>query len=546
MTRKDNYETKILVLDDERLIRMTMCARLKKAGYTAVAASSVDEAVPILKQHHASFCAIISDIMMGNMDGFAFRDIVHGIDPTMPFFFLTALDPEEGSGFLKRIVSDPLSYYLPKSVATDVLINRVKRVVASRKIEQFIERKMDEDRQSMALAEHIQRSLLPPRAIMTPRGFYSTFWKPMDIVSGDLYEAFQFVPNTYLYVLGDIQGHGTSAALAMTAVQSYIKRFKMASDNNKIEPFDIANQLQMFFRANLADVSYMTALICIHRPLENDILWISCGAPDLVIYDGGKKRMNINPEHRGGMPIGLMDGVTYHKEDQVRTVYSDTAVCMAYTDGILDLTRDVEGIDKMSDDMIDNFVAEMIIDARANGSLMPLPCKLMRMCNEYGFKHQHDDITVLMLGKTVVQDGIYEATVPLSPTDVDKASQNIGTWCRANGWSEELIGHVQLVVEEKMMNVYDHGFDDRDRMREVVSIRLMMERDGAHLTIWDRGSEEPSLAVAAGNAETAFELINKELSGHGRGRLIVRQLCSGIERNRLNELNETIYHIKKV
>ena len=57
------------------------------------------------KAHPHTFSAIISDIMLGTMDGFAFRDIARGLDSSMPFFFMTALDPEEGSGFLKRNAS---------------------------------------------------------------------------------------------------------------------------------------------------------------------------------------------------------------------------------------------------------------------------------------------------------------------------------------------------------------------------------------------------------------------------------------------------------
>ena len=92
--------TAILVVDDEKLIRLTVSAKLKKAGYTPVAVENVDEAVQILKERLHHFSAIISDIMMGSMDGFDFRDIVRGMDRSMPFFFMTALDPEEGSGFL--------------------------------------------------------------------------------------------------------------------------------------------------------------------------------------------------------------------------------------------------------------------------------------------------------------------------------------------------------------------------------------------------------------------------------------------------------------
>ena len=165
-----------------------------------------------------------------------FRDIVRGIAPKIPVFFLTALDPEEGSGFLKRILEDPISYYLPKAVGTDTLLRRVSQVIASHRVELFIQNKIDEDRKSLDLAAHIQRSLLPVRSILTPRGFYTTYWRPVDAVSGDLFEAEQFGTGCYLYVLGDIQGHGTSAALAMTAVQSFLKNFVKSGGRASMGP----------------------------------------------------------------------------------------------------------------------------------------------------------------------------------------------------------------------------------------------------------------------------------------------------------------------
>ena len=93
------------------------------------------------------------------------------------------------------------------------------------------------------------------------------------------------------------------------------------------------------------------------------------------------------------------------------------------------------------------------------------------------------------------------------------------------------------------MEVHDHGFDERDRLREAVGLRLRVFAKDAQLTVWDYGTPEPSIEVAAGDASTAFELVNKEMGGRGRGRLIVRELCDGVERNKYGMLNETTYHI---
>ena len=326
-----SHGIRILVVDDEKLIRLTLSAKLRKFGYDPVAVDGVDSAVAEFKKNPSSFSAVITDIMMGDMDGFVFRDIIRGFAPTVPIFFLTALDPEEGGGFLKRILEDPISYYLPKAVSTETLLRRVRQVVASHRVERFIQNAMEEDRKSLELAAHIQRSLLPVRALQTPRGFYATYWRPANVVSGDLIEAVPFGAGSYLYVLGDIQGHGTSAALAMTAVQSFLKNLVRREGMPSMSPDKIANMIQSFFRANLAEVSYMTVLICIHRPLVGVVQWISCGAPDLIVMDGGAD-LPVNPEGRGGLPIGLFPDTIYSPADVVETPLSHSAICIACTD----------------------------------------------------------------------------------------------------------------------------------------------------------------------------------------------------------------------
>jgi serine phosphatase RsbU (regulator of sigma subunit)/anti-sigma regulatory factor (Ser/Thr protein kinase) len=540
------YTTKILVVDDERLIRLTLSAKLKAAGYEPVAVGTAAEALAILKKRHKSFSAVISDIMMDDLDGFEFRNAVRMFDPIMPFFFITALDPEEGSGFLKRIVDDPQSYYLPKSADTGVLVKRVQRIVVSRRIEQYIENQVNETNRSLILAAHVQRSMLPPRAKMTERGFYTTWWRPKEVVSGDLFEAVPFGPRRYLYVLGDIQGHGTSAALAMTAVQAFLRQLGSTETLPQSSPSDIANLLQKFFRTSLTDVSYMTAVICIHSPEDESIRWISCGAPDPLVVDGGRA-VETNPERRGGLPIGLMADTVYGAGDEVSTPLPASAVCVAFTDGVLDIYRKggaTEGL-PLQPDMLNGYIADFFSEARKDGSVVAALHRVMRACEDCGYVEMHDDVTALAFGAHLRPAGVFEASVPVSPEHIDKLAQTVGEWCADEGWPEDAVPRIQLVLEEKLMNVYDHGFDDRERLHEVVNVRLRRVRDGYALTVWDTGTPEPSIAVAAGDPGTAFELINRSMSGRGRGRLMVRELCSGVERRRFCGMNETVYHIPR-
>ena len=553
MATTEKLEVKILVLDDERLIRLTLCARLKQAGYDAIAVATVDEAVALLKKAHWMFNAIISDIVMGDMDGFVFRDIVRGIDSSMPFFFMTALDPEEGSGFLKKIIQDPMSYYLPKSAGTDVLIQRLRRVIGARRIQQFVADQVEEQKKSLALAAYVQQSMLPPRAMQDDRYFYAMWWRPHASVSGDMYEVTPLGDNRFLFMMGDIQGHGTNAALVMMAVQAFLRQTAHAHrrDNRNLTVEHVANRLHGFFRTNFAEVSYMTATICIFTPPEpgdetsgGEVSYISCGTADmLAINPFNNSFVSVNPEKRGGLPIGLMPDTVYTADDVVQTKLPHGTVCAIYTDGLLELSRDADETEVISRDLLRRIGMDLLCDAYASGAMMSVPAKFLAACNELGYTHYQDDVTIGTFGARMHTSGIYTSTTALSPSLVDAAAQEIGAWCARERWPEDLTGRVQLVLEEHLMNIYDHGFTDQQRRKDVVHLRLRRRQRFAELTIWDCGKPAPSLKVAAGTTETALDLANKNMQNHGRGRLMVRQLCNGIKRQSFGALNEATFNI---
>ena len=535
---------KILVIDDERLIRLTLSAKLKQFGYTAVCVASTPEAVELLNDGgYKEFTAIITDIMMGNMDGFVFRDIVRGMDASMPIFFMTALDPEEGSGFLKRIMDDSYSFYLPKSIKPDLLLKRVQSIVDSRRVEEFIRERDEELMESMTLGAHLQRKMLPPRIRINENDFYTYWWKPKDIVSGDLLEVMTLPDGGTLYVLGDIQGHGTSASLSMMAVQSFLKQLRTGEDLSHATPASIANLIHHFFTDNLGSFSYMTALICIHRTEERIVDWISCGAPDLHVFDPQNPDRVDNPEKKGSLPIGLVQDTVYTDDDVVRTHLSESALCVAFTDGVLDVYRDEAGYEPLSDSLRRDLQIELLAEARLKYSMISSPYKFQLACEACGYPVFIDDVTELIFGARLKDPDVLVRAISMDSSVIDKEAQLLEEWCAGRNWDPDMITKVELVFEEKMMNLFDHGYDIRARSGEQACYRLRKNQEYVEMTVWDWGSQEPSLPVAAGNLELELDLKNRDFSGRGRGRLMVRKICCGIERNRYGTLNETIYRI---
>ena len=175
--------------------------------------------------------------------------------------------------------------------------------------------------------------------------------------------------------------------------------------------------------------------------------------------------------------------------------------------------------------------------------MITAPYKFQLACEAYGYAFFSDDVTELIFGARLIKPDILVKTIPMDAAVIDKEAQEIERWCTNQGWNPEITTQVELVFEEKMMNLYDHGYDIRERSGECACFRLQRNQNSVELTIWDWGTQEPSILVTAGNPELELELRNRDFSGRGRGRLMVRKMCQSIERNRFVTLNETIYSI---
>ena len=186
---------------------------------------------------------------------------------------------------------------------------------------------------------------------------------------------------------------------------------------------------------------------------------------------------------------------------------------------------------------------ELLSEAKLKNDIIATPYKFQLACEAYGYHVFADDVTELIFGARLEEPDILIKSIPMDAEVIDKAAQEVEHWCSVQGWDSETIMKVELVFEEKMMNLYDHGYDVRDRSREQACFKLQKSGKYVELTVWDWGLPEPSLLVAAGNPELELELKNRDLSGRGRGRLMVRKICEGIERNPFGNLNETTYRI---
>ncbi len=120
---------KILVVEDDRELNGTVCSFLNRSGYEATGCLNAMSGYDALNS--GVFDLIVSDIMMPEIDGFAFAKTVRALNENIPILFMTARDDiaSKERGF--RIGVDD---YMVKPIDLDELFLRIGALLRRAKI----------------------------------------------------------------------------------------------------------------------------------------------------------------------------------------------------------------------------------------------------------------------------------------------------------------------------------------------------------------------------------------------------------------------------
>ena len=121
---------KILVVEDDKSMNALVCSYLSDNGYEYKACYNGKEALSAMEND--DFHLIISDIMMPEMDGFAFATKVRENDKQIPILFMTALDDKPSKQLGYKIGIDD---YVVKPFDCDLLMLRVGALLRRANIE---------------------------------------------------------------------------------------------------------------------------------------------------------------------------------------------------------------------------------------------------------------------------------------------------------------------------------------------------------------------------------------------------------------------------
>lgn len=119
----------ILVVDDEPSIREITRLTLEVHGYRVILASDGAEAVALYAARGAEIAAILTDLMMPGMDGFALIRILRGMDPGVR---IIAASGYASGGVETKLAGLGVTHFLPKPCTRDSLLVTLGRILDKR------------------------------------------------------------------------------------------------------------------------------------------------------------------------------------------------------------------------------------------------------------------------------------------------------------------------------------------------------------------------------------------------------------------------------
>lgn len=125
MATDRNAARNVLLVEDEEINQIVASEMLKQAGFTIEIASSGEEALSLMK--NTSFCCVLMDIQMPDMDGFETTQKIREKDADIPIIAMTAFAFD---GVKEQCLEAGMNDYITKPINVDELSRKIQLYVS--------------------------------------------------------------------------------------------------------------------------------------------------------------------------------------------------------------------------------------------------------------------------------------------------------------------------------------------------------------------------------------------------------------------------------
>ena len=382
---------KIVVADDDELMRVIMSAILTQAGYHPIEADNGSRALELLTEHHASI--LVCDLTMPGLDGNALTQQVRKTirDRYIHIIMVTGRDQQAER---KKAFDLGVDEFMGKPVDRTTLIARIKIAERLLKHEELLveknrvllaaQRTIEQDLMDAARAQSL---ILPPAQVdLTCCSFYSAF-VPSSYVSGDMFATFEISNGMTGFYAIDVSGHGVRAALLSVAIghlltAEYFERHSFTTERAP-DPASLCRELNTRFCDPESD-QYFTMFCGIIDHVEDCLHFCHAAYPSPIIVSSSQPPRSIGT---GGFPVGMFETAEFVSE---RTALAIDDTMVLFSDGALEAenaAKEPFGEDRL----VQTISSALFLDAKS------IPSAIICALTEWrGRGTLEDDLTVLV------------------------------------------------------------------------------------------------------------------------------------------------------
>ncbi len=222
---------------------------------------------------------------------------------------------------------------LEKDFDSLVLISKIKSLMRIKYLRiQLQEKYLELEEQNkiiakqLEMAQNLQKLLIPEINLETEKIVIYSKYLPAMYIGGDFYDVIKLKEDRFCIIIGDVSGHGISAALLTAMLTNMIKNIvKSSSKPNKI--LDKLNK--EFISAVNTNEIYACVFVAIIDTTAKKIFYSNAGQPIPIFISNNETHELFS----SGTPVGLMNDSVYESKS---VNYESGDKIFFHTDGLAD------------------------------------------------------------------------------------------------------------------------------------------------------------------------------------------------------------------
>ncbi|HVE76405.1 MAG TPA: SpoIIE family protein phosphatase [Actinomycetota bacterium] len=387
---------------------------------------------------NARYDVVMVDLTLPDSHGLETFAAVRAHSPSVPVVVLTGLDDENLA--LRAVQMGAQDYLIKGTVNAQILVRAIRYAVERKRAEEELARTAQAYEKERAVAEMLQRSLLPQDLPRLPGATLAVRYLaggPDVEIGGDWYDALSIPGGCIGLAIGDVVGKGVPAATVMAQVRNALRAYAVEGH----PPAKVVEQTARFV-SEVAPNQLATLVYAEFDPEKYTLTYVNAGHPPPIIMspDGS---VGLIAEI-GSLPLGVSQDHAY-KERTIDLLPG--SVLLMYTDGLVE--RRTSSIDEGLD---------ALLEAIKQG-----PEDLESLCDFtiYRMKEPggtYDDIAMLAMRVLPAFEGLLKMTLPADQEVLGPLRRSLTNWLEGAGLSRETAFDVLVAVSEAAANVIEHAY----------------------------------------------------------------------------------------